>query len=478
MNDQVSSHERAADQAAAAGNAAEAVAPAGAGCLGQSGSVGPVAQAVGDAAGHRRRSPGRWRQSIARWRIRPLDFSALLSRAFLLERAGDPRAGEAFAGPSPSCRPTRIAPPAMRARRSHAPGTRGRAPGGSKQPCWPRPASCPAAGAAIASSGSSPTARAAPAIFTRNPAISIIPACRKSNSTTARAFPGSTASKPRPTTIRAEFEALMAAEAAEMVPYIQYPDQVPLRQWQELNHSRDWSAIHLIQNGAADRGQCPPLSADDGVLVALPAAGHPRRIAQCDVLAAGAAHAHPAAHRRRQYPAGLPSAADRSARLRLPGRRDSRREWREGEAFVFDDTIEHEAWNDSDQLRVVLIFDLWPPALERGGARGGGGGHPRGRGRLYGGVMNSAERRPRSIPGRRRTASCWPRSTRRGAGSMLPPLEQALRQVAERARLRHVQGHDPASARPAGAGDSRRCAMPCRLAPGQPLLCASGLPGR
>jgi hypothetical protein len=30
---------------------------------------------------------------------------------------------------------------------------------------------------------------------------------------------------------------------------------------------------------------------------------------------------------------------------------------------VFDDTIEHEAWNDSDELRVVLIFDLWAPSL-------------------------------------------------------------------------------------------------------------------
>jgi aspartyl/asparaginyl beta-hydroxylase (cupin superfamily) len=38
-------------------------------------------------------------------------------------------------------------------------------------------------------------------------------------------------------------------------------------------------------------------------------------------------------------------------------------EWRPGEAFVFDDTIEHEAWNDSDELRVVLIVDLWAPAL-------------------------------------------------------------------------------------------------------------------
>ena len=34
-----------------------------------------------------------------------------------------------------------------------------------------------------------------------------------------------------------------------------------------------------------------------------------------------------------------------------------------GEAWVFDDTIEHEARNDSDKLRVVLIFDVWHPHL-------------------------------------------------------------------------------------------------------------------
>jgi hypothetical protein len=31
--------------------------------------------------------------------------------------------------------------------------------------------------------------------------------------------------------------------------------------------------------------------------------------------------------------------------------------------LIFDDTIEHEAYNDSDELRVVLIFDLWNPLL-------------------------------------------------------------------------------------------------------------------
>ena len=39
------------------------------------------------------------------------------------------------------------------------------------------------------------------------------------------------------------------------------------------------------------------------------------------------------------------------------------REWEEGKLLIFDDTIEHEAWNDSDQDRVVLIFDIWRPEL-------------------------------------------------------------------------------------------------------------------
>jgi aspartate beta-hydroxylase len=30
---------------------------------------------------------------------------------------------------------------------------------------------------------------------------------------------------------------------------------------------------------------------------------------------------------------------------------------------VFDDTYEHEAWNRSAQIRVVLIFDIWNPHL-------------------------------------------------------------------------------------------------------------------
>jgi aspartate beta-hydroxylase len=38
-------------------------------------------------------------------------------------------------------------------------------------------------------------------------------------------------------------------------------------------------------------------------------------------------------------------------------------EWQEGRIVVFDDTYEHEAWNRSQSIRVVLIFDLWNPFL-------------------------------------------------------------------------------------------------------------------
>ena len=39
------------------------------------------------------------------------------------------------------------------------------------------------------------------------------------------------------------------------------------------------------------------------------------------------------------------------------------REWVEGKAWVFDDTIEHEAWNGSAETRVILLFEIWRPEL-------------------------------------------------------------------------------------------------------------------
>ena len=64
--------------------------------------------------------------------------------------------------------------------------------------------------------------------------------------------------------IQAEFEAVAAAERAELVPYIQYPADAPVAQWKALNHSRDWTAIHLWRYGRrieANAVHCPRTTA-------------------------------------------------------------------------------------------------------------------------------------------------------------------------------------------------------------------------
>jgi beta-hydroxylase len=40
---------------------------------------------------------------------------------------------------------------------------------------------------------------------------------------------------------------------------------------------------------------------------------------------------------------------------------DAIKVWRPGEIFVFDDTYEHEVWNDTDEERVILLFDFDRP---------------------------------------------------------------------------------------------------------------------
>src|SRR5882672_927972 len=73
-------------------------------------------------------------------------------------------------------------------------------------------------------------------------------------------------------------------------------------------------------------------------------------------------HAHSPAHRGHEH------ATDRASTLIVPSGCGFRvgsetREWIPGKAWVFDDTIEHEAWNQSDTPRAILIFDIWNPYL-------------------------------------------------------------------------------------------------------------------
>jgi aspartyl/asparaginyl beta-hydroxylase (cupin superfamily) len=162
--------------------------------------------------------------------------------------------------------------------------------------------------------------------------------------------------------IAEELAAVMAAERAELVPYVQYDATVPMQQWKALNHSLDWTAIHLLLRGERIEEKARHCPRTMERLATLPQPDLPG-YAPNAMFSLLAPHTHIPPHHgvaNFRLVCHLP--------LVLPGQcwfrcGEERREWRMGEAFVFDDTIEHEAANESDQLRVVLIADIWNPAI-------------------------------------------------------------------------------------------------------------------
>jgi aspartyl/asparaginyl beta-hydroxylase (cupin superfamily) len=162
--------------------------------------------------------------------------------------------------------------------------------------------------------------------------------------------------------IAAELEAVMATERAELVPYIQYADHLPLDQWRPLNKSLDWTAIHLLQNGRkidANAEHCPRTMA---LLESLdqPEIRGAGPNAMFSLLAPNTAIPPHVGVSNSRLVCHLPLIVPEGCWFRVGA---ETRHWRPGEAFLFDDTIEHEALNPSDQLRVVFIFDVWHPDL-------------------------------------------------------------------------------------------------------------------
>jgi aspartyl/asparaginyl beta-hydroxylase (cupin superfamily) len=58
--------------------------------------------------------------------------------------------------------------------------------------------------------------------------------------------------------------------------------------------------------------------------------------------------------------AHLPLIVPGQCRLRVG---NETREWAPGKVWLFDDTIEHEAWNDSNETRVILLFEVDRPDI-------------------------------------------------------------------------------------------------------------------
>jgi len=163
--------------------------------------------------------------------------------------------------------------------------------------------------------------------------------------------------------IRRELKALLASHAEQQRPYVDFAPGQPVGQWADLNRSPKWNALHLIRYGEHDpvnAALCPrTLEAFSG-----PAQADVPNLSPNLMFSLLAPHTHiPPHHGVANFRAvlHLPLIVPTGCRFRVGG---ETREWVEGEPWIFDDTIEHEAWNDSDMLRVVLIGDVWRPELD------------------------------------------------------------------------------------------------------------------
>ena len=162
--------------------------------------------------------------------------------------------------------------------------------------------------------------------------------------------------------IREELLVVLRDDLEEMQPYIQYPPGVPVNQWVELNHSPRWNSYFLWKDGVKDEAHCARCPGTSALLDTLPLLRQPG-FGPTAIFSVLAPRTHIPPHNgstNTRCLAHLPLILPGPARFRVG---NETREWKMGEAWVFDDTIEHEAMNASDHTRVVLIFDIWNPML-------------------------------------------------------------------------------------------------------------------
>lgn len=163
-------------------------------------------------------------------------------------------------------------------------------------------------------------------------------------------------------TIVDELSAFILEKSGLFEPYVQYQSGTPENQFADLNNNTDWSSIWLWRDGVPQEQHLAGFQKTSAILNSLPLfdlAG----LGPTAVVSSLAPGAHIPPHTgstnvRLLVHLPLILTGDESFRVG-----SQIRSWRMGEAWVFDDTIEHEAWNHGGTHRYILILDVWNPAL-------------------------------------------------------------------------------------------------------------------
>jgi aspartate beta-hydroxylase len=177
-----------------------------------------------------------------------------------------------------------------------------------------------------------------------------------------RQFPWAESLERQTDAIRAELRGVLAGGAPEFEPYVQPEAHRPNFNTKGLLNNVDWSACYLIRNGvdvAQMAAQCPITMA---ALREVPLCRIEGRTPSVifSALRPGARIPPHNGFTNIRLICHLPLIVPGDCALRVG---NETRAPREGELVVFDDSIEHEAWNNSNELRVILLFDIWRPEL-------------------------------------------------------------------------------------------------------------------
>ena len=162
--------------------------------------------------------------------------------------------------------------------------------------------------------------------------------------------------------MRKELLQILVADRDGLTPYIDFPLDMPLDQFRELNRSRRWSAYFLWNQSnevPAHMARCPVTCK---LLESAPRCFIEGRAptAFFSILDANTRIPAHVGITNTRCTVHVPLIIPPGCGFRVGS---TTREWVPGQAWVFDDTINHEAWNQSDTPRAILIFDIWNPLL-------------------------------------------------------------------------------------------------------------------
>jgi aspartyl/asparaginyl beta-hydroxylase (cupin superfamily) len=145
-------------------------------------------------------------------------------------------------------------------------------------------------------------------------------------------------------------------------PYIKSSEQGPTARVNPLLDKTDWSAFFLIKDGKVveeNAAKCPR-TMEILQSVPLPDIEGRAPMVLFSLLKPNTKIAPHHGFLNTRLICHLPLMVPNDCGLRVG---NEVHHWKKGELVVFDDSIEHEAWNNSQHNRIVLIFDIWRPEL-------------------------------------------------------------------------------------------------------------------